>query len=95
MAYRRARFARRRQREHRPGLVGFTASAIPIGAIASTGDYVEPDNDDAVTSALAAAMTDSDPAAYDPAEIRAHATTFAPAAFRARMADIVTQVMDD
>ncbi|MET8778434.1 glycosyltransferase [Nocardia sp. NPDC004654] len=60
-----------------------------------TGDYVEPGNDDVVTAALAAAMTDFDPAVYDPTEIRAHAATFAPAAFRARMADTVAQVLDN
>ncbi|WP_435591659.1 glycosyltransferase [Nocardia sp. bgisy118] len=58
-----------------------------------TGGYVEPGPDDAVTAALAAAMTDFDPAAYDPAEIRAHATTFAPAAFRARIADAVASIL--
>ncbi|GAD86481.1 glycosyltransferase family 4 protein [Nocardia asteroides NBRC 15531] len=59
-----------------------------------TGAHVPAGSDAAVVAALAASMNDTDWAAYDPAKIREHALSFAPAVFRARMAGIVEDVLD-
>ncbi|MEV0686396.1 glycosyltransferase [Nocardia sp. NPDC050378] len=58
-----------------------------------TGEYVPPGHDDAVVAALAERMRDFDPGTYDAAKIRAHADSFAPDRFRARMADTVAGVL--
>ncbi|MFI9508171.1 glycosyltransferase [Nocardia sp. NPDC052566] len=60
----------------------------------STGEYVPGGTDDEVTRALAKLLGEHDPARYDPAVVRAHAVSFAPAAFRARIATVVTGVLD-
>ncbi|MFF2083069.1 glycosyltransferase [Nocardia sp. NPDC058176] len=57
-----------------------------------TGEYVPAGSDDAVVAALAERMREFRSAAYDPAAIRAHADTFAPEVFRARMAETVAGV---
>ncbi|RMI32184.1 glycosyltransferase [Nocardia stercoris] len=58
-----------------------------------SGAHVTPGDDDAVVAGLATAMRDFDDSAYDAAAIREHAVSFAPEAFRARMADVVNDVV--
>ena len=58
-----------------------------------TGMHVEAGPDELVIEQLAAAMRDFDPADYDPAVVAAKAATFAPAAFRAKVADTVAGAM--
>ncbi|MFI6169341.1 glycosyltransferase [Nocardia sp. NPDC051052] len=59
----------------------------------STGEHIPHGADEAVVDRLAEAMLDFDPAAYNPATIRAHAETFSSAAFRAQMAATVAQFL--
>ncbi|MFD3745214.1 glycosyltransferase [Nocardia sp. NPDC058633] len=58
-----------------------------------TGDYVPAAADDDVVAALAERMRDFRSASYDPEKIRAHAGTFAPDRFRARIAATVAEVL--
>ncbi|MGV9543060.1 glycosyltransferase [Nocardia beijingensis] len=57
----------------------------------TTGEHIAPGADPDVVTRLAAAMADFDTARYDPHIVRAHAESFAPPAFRARMAAFVDQ----
>ena len=58
-----------------------------------TGEFVRPGSDDEVVEALAIAMSTFDAGKYDAATIRTHAEGSAPAAFRARMAEVVANVV--
>ncbi|WP_194837296.1 glycosyltransferase [Nocardia sp. XZ_19_369] len=58
-----------------------------------TGEYVDFGTDAAVVDGLAGRLRDFDPARYDPLSIAGHAGTFAPAAFRSRVADVVARTM--
>ncbi|TLG05321.1 glycosyltransferase family 4 protein [Nocardia cyriacigeorgica] len=55
-----------------------------------TGEHLDAGPDAAVIARLARAMRDFDPARYDPPAIRAHAMTFSPEIFRARISAAVT-----
>ncbi|WP_245663367.1 glycosyltransferase [Nocardia inohanensis] len=56
-----------------------------------SGAHIEYGSDEQVIAGFARALRDFDPAAYSPDAIRAHACTFAPEAFRSRIADIVSR----
>ncbi|QIS03247.1 glycosyltransferase [Nocardia brasiliensis] len=60
----------------------------------ATGEYLAAGEDELVVTGLARRMREFDSAAYDSVAIRAHATTFSPAAFRARLADAVARTLD-
>ncbi|MFI5776510.1 glycosyltransferase [Nocardia sp. NPDC051570] len=59
----------------------------------STGELLEFADDETLVTEFARAMREFDPAAYDPATVRAHAESYSPAAFRTRIASIVTDVL--
>jgi glycosyltransferase involved in cell wall biosynthesis len=57
-----------------------------------TGEHIAPGTDDEVIEQFASAMRDFNPADYDPRVIASQAATFAPEAFRAKIADAVHDV---
>ncbi|WP_280386902.1 glycosyltransferase [Nocardia wallacei] len=59
-----------------------------------TGEHLAFGDDAAVVARFAAAMREFDSAAYDPAVVRTHAESYSPAAFRARIADTVADIVD-
>ncbi|MGQ4617278.1 glycosyltransferase [Nocardia sp. R7R-8] len=71
------------------GAGGALDSVIP----GLSGAHVPPGDDDAVIEGFAEVLGNHDAAAYDPAAVRAHAETFGPRAFRARMAAVVNEVL--
>ncbi|MGQ4601571.1 glycosyltransferase [Nocardia sp. R6R-6] len=58
-----------------------------------SGAHVPAGDDDAVIEGFAEVLRSHDAAAYDPAVVRAHAESFGPEAFRARMAAVVDEVL--
>ncbi|MFF0543649.1 glycosyltransferase [Nocardia thailandica] len=58
-----------------------------------TGAHVPPGSDEEVVAALAEVVDGFAPTALDPARIRAHAESFAPARFRSAMADVVDRTL--
>lgn len=58
-----------------------------------SGAHVAPGDDDAVVTGFAGVLRTHDAAAYDPALVRAHAESFSPENFRARMAAVVDDVL--
>ncbi|AYF73743.1 glycosyltransferase family 4 protein [Nocardia yunnanensis] len=56
-----------------------------------SGEHLPAGSDDVVIAGFAGLMWDFDPAAYHAETIRKHAVSFAPEAFRARIADIVSR----
>lgn len=58
-----------------------------------TGTFVTGASDDEVVDNFAQTFASFDSRHYDPAEIRRHAEQFSPEAFRANMADVVTQTL--
>lgn len=59
-----------------------------------TGGHIAGGTDDEVIDGFAAALRDPSTTDLNPARIRAHAETFAPPVFRARMADSVHRVLE-
>ncbi|WP_067652204.1 glycosyltransferase [Nocardia harenae] len=58
-----------------------------------SGAHVPPGDDDAVVEGFAEVLRSHDAAAYAPAAVRAHAESFGPEAFRARMVAVVDEAL--
>jgi len=78
-----------------PVLATGAGGALDTVVPGRTGDLIAPGADAALIDEFATAMREFNPDSYDSAAIRTHAESYSPAAFRTRIADVVTTALSD